>query len=61
MILYGATRFITEFLHDNEKGFLGFAATNVYALLMVIVGIVAICIIDRANKKKQATAEAVLA
>lgn len=61
MIIYGVTRFITEFLHDNEKGFLGFAATNIYALLMVIVGIVAICIIDRANKKKQAAAEAILA
>ncbi len=53
LILVGAPRFFIEFLHDNEKVLLGCSNHGLHALLMAIVGAVAIIIIK--NREKKAT------
>lgn len=50
LILFGSTRFIFEFIRDNEKIFLGCSRLSFHALFMTAVGIVALIIINKKNK-----------
>lgn len=50
LILFGSTRFIFEFIRDNEKIFLGCSRLSFHALFMTLVGIVALIIINKKNK-----------
>ena len=52
LVLFGSTRFICEFIRANDKIFLGCSRLSFHALFMTIVGIVALIIINKKNKKK---------
>ena len=52
LVMVGAPRFFIEFLHDNEKVFLGCSELGLYALFMTAVGIAAIFIIKKKQSKK---------
>ena len=51
LILMGVPRFFMEFLHDNEKVFLGCSSLAIYALLMAIAGVVSIIILSKKKNK----------
>ena len=52
LVLFGSTRFVLEFLRDNEKVLWGCSSLSFHALFMALVGIVAIIIIQYRKKKK---------
>lgn len=51
LVLFGSTRFICEFIRDNDKIFLGCSRLSFHALFMTIVGVVALIIIYKKKKK----------
>lgn len=51
MIMFGATRFVTEFLRDNDKLFWGISELAIHALVSFILGSVAIIIINQRKEK----------
>ena len=53
LIIFGSTRFVCEFLRDNDKLFLGISNLALHALLMFIVGIIALVIINKKHNKVQ--------
>ena len=55
-ILFGSTRFLCEFLRDNEKIFLGCSSLAFHALFMFVVGVIAYIVIRK--KQKAAVPEA---
>ena len=52
LMMFGYSRFIFEFLRDNEKIFLGCSSLSFHALFMAVVGTIALIVIK--NRKKQA-------
>ena len=53
LMLYGSTRFLLEFLRNNEKLWLGISSLAFHALFMTVVGIVWYTIV--AENKREAT------
>lgn len=51
LVLFGSTRFVCEFLRDNEKIWLGCSNLAFHALFMFAVGIIALIVIH--NKEKR--------
>lgn len=51
-ILFGSTRFVTEFFMDNEKVFLGCSVVALHALFMLSVGIVILVVTCRRTNKR---------
>lgn len=47
LVLFGGTRFLFEFLRDNEKLWLGCSGLAFHALFMFVVGIIAIVVIRK--------------
>lgn len=47
LVLFGGTRFLCEFLRDNEKLWLGCSGLAFHALFMFVVGIIAIAVIRK--------------
>lgn len=52
LVMFGSTRFLLEFLRDNEKILWGCSSLSFHALFMTVVGIIAIIIIKHKEKKK---------
>ena len=52
MILFGSTRFLLEFLRDNEKVFFGISELAVHAALLALVGVYWLIDINEREKKK---------
>lgn len=50
LTLFGSTRFLCEFLRDNEKIFMGCSNLSFHALLMALVGIIWIAVDNHKNK-----------
>lgn len=55
LVIFGSTRFVCEFFRDNVKLWLGCSNLAFHALFMCIVGVIAIIVINRRNKKPEAT------
>lgn len=53
LIMYGTARFFTEFLHNNEKLFIGISYVAYNCLFMVIVGILLLFILKRRNNLRR--------
>ena len=51
LVMFGSTRFLCEFLRDNEKLWLGCSNLAFHALFMAVVGVIALIVIDRKEKK----------
>lgn len=51
MVIFGSTRFLCEFLRDNDKLIWGISELALHALFMFIVGVVALVIINKKQKK----------
>ena len=56
LILFGYSRFLLEFLRDNEKLFLGISGLAIHALVMGLVGTVAYIVNRRRNALRQRSA-----
>lgn len=52
MLLFGGTRFITEFFRDNNKLFWGISEMALHALLSFILGFLALIILNRRKEKE---------
>lgn len=52
LILFGATRFLTEFLMDNEKLALGMSIVSFHCIVMVLAGAVALLVIRKYRKSR---------
>ena len=52
LISYGIARFFLEFLHDNTKIVAGLASTQFHCLFMIAVGVFALWIIKRSERKE---------
>lgn len=52
LVLFGSTRFVCEFLRDNEKLWLGCSSLAFHALFMFVVGIIWIIIAKRKSEEK---------
>lgn len=50
LITYGMSRFLTEFLHDNKKIYIGISSGGFHALFIILVGILLLLIMIRRNK-----------
>ena len=50
LVLFGSTRFLFEFLRDNDKMFWGISNLAIHALFMFVVGLIWIIILY--NKRK---------
>lgn len=57
LVLFGSTRFLFEFLRDNEKMFWGISNLAIHAFFMLIVGIVWIAILKKKENPKPIEAE----
>lgn len=55
LILFGSTRFFTEFFMNNEKLLFGCSIVALHSILMVVVGTVALIVIENRRKKQQPT------
>lgn len=53
LILFGYSRFLLEFLRDNEKLIFGISSLAFHALFMALVGTAAYFSIDERNKKRK--------
>lgn len=53
LILYGSTRFLLEFLRDNDKLFLNISSLAIHALIMFIIGLVWLLVIKTNKKDKK--------
>lgn len=53
LAIYGAVRFLTEFLRQNEKLFLGISAAALHSLFMCAAGIVILLCMRRFGKKEE--------
>lgn len=53
LILFGITRFLLEFLRDNEKLVLGMSSFALHALAMTIVGTVWLMVLDEKEKQSK--------
>lgn len=53
LVIYGVGRFFLEFLHDDQKFFLGCSKNAFHSLFMLIVGVCWILITNRHKTKKQ--------
>ncbi len=53
LILFGYSRFLLEFLRDNDKLFLGISNLAIHALVMGVVGTIAYIINKRRNNRRQ--------
>jgi len=51
LVMFGSTRFILEFFRDNEKILWGCSSLSFHALFMVLVGGIAIIIIQKRKKQ----------
>ena len=51
LLTFGGTRFLLEFLRDNQKLFLGISDLALHALFMVLVGTVWLMVLDEKNKQ----------
>ena len=56
LALFGSTRFLCEFLRDNDKMWLGISNLAFHALFMCVVGIVALIVINRKAAQKETPA-----
>ena len=54
LILFGYSRFLLEFLRDNQKLFLGISSLAIHALVMGVVG--TIWLIKQKQKNREETA-----
>lgn len=54
LILFGFTRFIWEFFRDNEKLWLGCSSLAFHALFMFVVGVIALVVINKKQKRAEA-------
>ncbi len=54
LILFGSTRFLLEFLRDNDKLFLGISNLALHAAFMVLVGTVWWKLLNRRDRQKTA-------
>lgn len=52
LVLFGSTRFLFEFLRDNEKMFWGISNLAIHALFMFVVGIIWIIIAKKKSETK---------
>jgi len=52
LIVYGIARFFLEFFHDDEKVFWGIASMQIHCLIMILVGIIALKIIQKSEVKE---------
>lgn len=53
LAVYGAVRFFTEFLRQNEKLFLGISAAALHSLFMCAAGVVILLCMRRFSKKEE--------
>ena len=53
LILFGATRFMTDFFMDNEKLLFGMSTIALHCIFMIFVGLIAILIIEKKNRIKR--------
>ncbi len=53
LIMYGVSRFLLEFLHDNEKIVLGIASTQFHCLIMIAAGLIALAMLRKSVRKQQ--------
>lgn len=53
LVLFGSTRFLFEFLRDNEKLFWGISNLAIHALFMLIVGAIWIVILNNKQRKAE--------
>ena len=51
LVTFGGTRFLLEFLRDNEKLFLGISSLALHALFMVLVGTVWLMVLYEKNQQ----------
>lgn len=51
LVLFGSTRFLFEFLRDNEKMFWGISNLAIHALFMFVVGVIWIVIAKKKSKE----------
>jgi prolipoprotein diacylglyceryltransferase len=56
LVLFGSTRFLFEFLRDNEKMFWGISNLAIHALFMFVVGVIWI-VIQKTKPNKAPTPE----
>ena len=52
LVLFGSTRFLFEFLRDNEKMFWGISNLAIHALFMFVVGIIWIIVAKKKSETK---------
>lgn len=52
LMMFGYSRFLLEFLRDNEKIFLGISSLAIHALVNAMIGTVAYVMIKRRNEKR---------
>ena len=52
LVLFGSTRFLCEFLRDNEKLWLGCSGLAFHALFMFVVGLIALIVINKREKNE---------
>ena len=53
LLTFGGTRFLLEFLRDNDKLFLGISNLALHALFMVLVGTVWLMVLYEKNKQEE--------
>lgn len=52
LVLFGGSRFLCEFLRDNEKIWLGCSSLAFHALFMLVVGVVWLIVLKRREQRK---------
>ena len=50
LVMFGSSRFLFEFLRDNEKMFLGISNLAIHALFMFVVGVIWIAVLKKTTK-----------
>jgi len=53
LILFGTTRFVTDFFMNNEKLLLGMSTISFHCIFMSLVGVIAIFVIERKKKSEE--------
>lgn len=53
LLIYGSTRFLLEFLRDNDKLLLGVSNLALHALFMVFVGAIWLMVLHEMNKRQE--------
>ncbi len=56
LVLFGSTRFLFEFLRDNDKMFWGISNLAIHALFMFVVGVIWLVYFNKKEKAREAVA-----